>query len=82
MAFGSSIPILNSLDRTTLVEYNEFTSDHDLSHVSQIRMIIDKFGLAAVKNSWYDSKKVTERVLHGYTKVNISTACDLNSEKG
>ncbi|XP_030486916.2 uncharacterized protein LOC115703827 [Cannabis sativa] len=36
--------------------------------VMLIRVIIDKFGRAAVKNSWYDSKKVTEEVLDGYTK--------------
>lgn len=34
-------------------------------------MIIDKFGIAAVKNSWHDSKLVTEHVLEGYTKVII-----------
>ncbi|XP_062092282.1 uncharacterized protein LOC133798103 [Humulus lupulus] len=36
--------------------------------VMLIRVIIDKFGRAAVKNSWYDPKKVTEDVLNGYTK--------------
>ncbi|PON71115.1 Epoxide hydrolase-like [Parasponia andersonii] len=36
--------------------------------VMLVRMIIDKFGLAAVKNSWHDSNKVTEHILHGYTK--------------
>lgn len=49
-------------------------------------MIIDKFGLAAVKNSWYDSNKVTEHVLHGYTKVIIFQPLwffyDLGSAKG
>lgn len=32
-------------------------------------MIIDKFGTAAVRTAWYDSKKVTEHTLEGYTKV-------------
>ncbi|PSS32469.1 2-hydroxy-6-oxononadienedioate/2-hydroxy-6- oxononatrienedioate hydrolase [Actinidia chinensis var. chinensis] len=32
------------------------------------RMVIDKFAIAAVRNSWYDSNQVTEHVLHGYTK--------------
>lgn len=36
--------------------------------VMLVRMIIDKFGIAAVKNSWHDSKLVTEHVLEGYTK--------------
>ncbi|KAJ0047027.1 hypothetical protein Pint_06704 [Pistacia integerrima] len=35
---------------------------------SQVRMIIDKFGIAAVRTAWYDSKKVTEHILDGYTK--------------
>ncbi|KAF5947738.1 hypothetical protein HYC85_013695 [Camellia sinensis] len=33
-----------------------------------IRMVIDKFGVAAVRNSWYDSTRVTEHVVYGYTK--------------
>jgi len=32
------------------------------------RMVIDKFGIAAVRNAWYDSSQVSEHVLHGYTK--------------
>ncbi|KAG5533641.1 hypothetical protein RHGRI_027732 [Rhododendron griersonianum] len=32
------------------------------------RMVIDKFGIAAVRNAWYDSNQVPEHVLHGYTK--------------
>ncbi|KAL6977581.1 hypothetical protein U1Q18_026375 [Sarracenia purpurea var. burkii] len=32
------------------------------------RMVIDKFGIAAVKNAWYDSSRVTEHDLYGYTK--------------
>jgi len=35
----------------------------------QVRMIIDKFGLAAVRNAWYDPKQVDDHVLLGYTKV-------------
>ncbi|PIN04930.1 putative hydrolase/acyltransferase (alpha/beta hydrolase superfamily) [Handroanthus impetiginosus] len=33
-----------------------------------IRMIIDKFGIAAVRNAWYDSSQVSDHVLQGYTK--------------
>ncbi|XP_031249095.1 uncharacterized protein LOC116137323 isoform X1 [Pistacia vera] len=36
--------------------------------VMLVRMIIDKFGIAAVRTAWYDSKKVTEHILDGYTK--------------
>jgi len=39
------------------------------SYESQVRMAIDKFGAAAVRNSWYDPKQVSEHVLSGYTKV-------------
>lgn len=34
-------------------------------------MVINKFGIAAVRNAWYDSKQVTEDVINGYTKVII-----------
>ncbi|XP_065870963.1 uncharacterized protein [Euphorbia lathyris] len=33
-----------------------------------IRMVIDKFGIAAVRNAWHDSTQVTQHVLDGYTK--------------
>ncbi|KAG8380859.1 hypothetical protein BUALT_Bualt06G0060300 [Buddleja alternifolia] len=33
-----------------------------------IRMIIDKFGIAAVRSAWYDSNQVSDHVLEGYTK--------------
>ncbi|KAK4277678.1 hypothetical protein QN277_015638 [Acacia crassicarpa] len=33
-----------------------------------IRMVIDKFGIAAVRNAWYDPNKVDENVIDGYTK--------------
>ncbi|GLT88490.1 hypothetical protein SLE2022_065150 [Rubroshorea leprosula] len=36
--------------------------------VMLVRMIIDKFGIAAVKTAWYDSKQVTDHILQGYTK--------------
>ncbi|KAK1392876.1 bifunctional epoxide hydrolase 2 [Heracleum sosnowskyi] len=36
--------------------------------VMLIRIIIDKFGESAVKNSWYDSKKITDHDLDGYKK--------------
>ncbi|XP_059666876.1 uncharacterized protein LOC132312508 [Cornus florida] len=37
-------------------------------HGSQIRMVIDKFGIAAIRNSWYDGNQITDNVLNGYTK--------------
>ena len=40
-------------------------------HYSQVRMVIDKFGIAAIRNAWYNSSQVTEHVLYGYTKVII-----------
>lgn len=36
--------------------------------VTLVRMIIDKFGIAAIKNSWYDENQITDHILHGYTK--------------
>ncbi|KAK2637267.1 hypothetical protein Ddye_032059 [Dipteronia dyeriana] len=33
-----------------------------------LRMVMDKFGLAAVRNAFYDSKKFTEHIADGYTK--------------
>lgn len=36
--------------------------------VMLVRMIIDKFGIAAVKNAWYDAKQITDHILQGYTK--------------
>ncbi|KZV35459.1 hypothetical protein F511_32504 [Dorcoceras hygrometricum] len=32
-----------------------------------IRMIIDKFGIAAIRNAWYDSNQVSDNVIRGYT---------------
>ena len=40
-------------------------------HYSQVRMVIDKFGIAAIRNAWYNSSQVTEHILYGYTKVII-----------
>lgn len=34
-------------------------------------MIIDKAGIVGIKSAWYDSNRVNEHVLHGYTKVII-----------
>ncbi|XP_060181584.1 uncharacterized protein LOC132611185 isoform X1 [Lycium barbarum] len=34
-----------------------------------VRMIIDKFGLAVIRNAWYDPKQVDDHVLQGYTKA-------------
>ncbi|KAK1270266.1 hypothetical protein QJS04_geneDACA022643 [Acorus gramineus] len=36
--------------------------------VMLLRMIMDKFGIMAVRNSWYDASKVTDYVIQGYTK--------------
>ncbi|MBA0782364.1 hypothetical protein Gotri_000256 [Gossypium trilobum] len=36
--------------------------------VMLVRMIIDKFGVAAVRTAWYDSKQVDEHIIDGYTK--------------
>lgn len=36
--------------------------------VMLVRMIIDKFGIPAIRASWYDSNQVSENVLRGYTK--------------
>ncbi|KAJ7965179.1 putative Alpha/beta hydrolase [Quillaja saponaria] len=41
---------------------------HSAFAVMLVRVAIDKFGIAAVRSAWYDSKKVTEHVLYGYTK--------------
>ncbi|OVA01561.1 hypothetical protein BVC80_8867g15 [Macleaya cordata] len=36
--------------------------------VMLIRMVIDKFGIAAIKNAWYDANQITDHVLQAYTK--------------
>ncbi|KAJ3680968.1 hypothetical protein LUZ60_015457 [Juncus effusus] len=36
--------------------------------VMLIRIIIDKFGIQAVRNAWYDPSQVSDHVLKGYTK--------------
>ncbi|KAI3973446.1 hypothetical protein MKW92_039401 [Papaver armeniacum] len=33
-----------------------------------IRIVIDKFGIAGIKNAWYDGSQVTDNILQGYTK--------------
>ncbi|KAK9110155.1 hypothetical protein Sjap_018215 [Stephania japonica] len=33
-----------------------------------VRFVIDKFGIAAIRNSWHDVNQITEHVIHGYTK--------------
>ncbi|KAL5075376.1 hypothetical protein RYX36_014360 [Vicia faba] len=57
------IDILNSL-------YRKLLSTILLSSpaIMLVRMAIDKFGTAAVRNAWYDPKQVSEHVLGGYTK--------------
>ncbi|XP_072997427.1 uncharacterized protein [Typha latifolia] len=36
--------------------------------VMLIRMIMDKFGILAIRNAWYDASQVSDYVLQGYTK--------------
>ncbi|KAL3653378.1 hypothetical protein CASFOL_003059 [Castilleja foliolosa] len=36
--------------------------------VMVIRMVIDKFGIRAVRAAWYDSNQVSDHVVQGYTK--------------
>ncbi|KAL8232140.1 hypothetical protein R6Q57_001918 [Mikania cordata] len=33
-----------------------------------VRMVINKFGILAIKNAWYDASKVTDNVLEAYTR--------------
>lgn len=49
------IKLLSAFLRSTLI-------------LTLIRIIIDKAGIVAIKNAWYDSARVNEHVLHGYTK--------------
>lgn len=32
-------------------------------------MIMDKFGILAIRNAWFDPSKITDYVIQGYTKV-------------
>ncbi|PIA46170.1 hypothetical protein AQUCO_01600438v1 [Aquilegia coerulea] len=45
--------------------------------VMLVRMVIDKFGIAAIKNAWYDANQITDRVLDGYTKPLRTKGWDL-----
>lgn len=36
--------------------------------VMLVRIVMDKFGVLAVKNAWYDATGVTDHVVQGYTK--------------
>lgn len=36
--------------------------------VMLVRMIIDRFGIAAIRNAWHDSSQITDHVLYSYTK--------------
>ncbi|KAJ9545747.1 hypothetical protein OSB04_025454 [Centaurea solstitialis] len=36
--------------------------------VMLVRMVIDKFGITAIKNAWYDASLVTDSVLESYTR--------------
>ncbi|XP_052138794.1 uncharacterized protein LOC127757322 [Oryza glaberrima] len=36
--------------------------------VMLVRLIMDKFGILAIRNAWYDPSKVTDHVIQGYTK--------------
>ncbi|XP_038889856.1 2-hydroxy-6-oxo-6-phenylhexa-2,4-dienoate hydrolase [Benincasa hispida] len=49
------IKLLSAFLRSTLI-------------LTLVRIIIDKAGIVAIKNAWYDSARVNEHVLHGYTK--------------
>ncbi|GJU46319.1 putative hydrolase/acyltransferase [Tanacetum coccineum] len=33
-----------------------------------VRMVIDKFGIASIKNAWYDASQVTDSILETYTR--------------
>lgn len=33
-----------------------------------VRMIMDKFGILAIRNAWFDPSKITDYVIQGYTK--------------
>lgn len=33
-----------------------------------LRMIMDKFGIPAIRNAWYDADQIGDHILHGYTK--------------
>lgn len=39
-------------------------------------MIMDKFGILAIRNAWYDASQVTDHVLQGYTKVIFTLICN------
>ena len=41
-------------------------------------MIIDRFGIAAIRNAWHDSSQITDHVLYGYTKVIYLYICLLS----
>lgn len=49
--------------------YVIFMVSDDVFFYVQIRMIISKFGIPAVRSAWYDSNQVSEDVVQGYTKV-------------
>ncbi|XP_038988300.1 uncharacterized protein LOC103706004 isoform X2 [Phoenix dactylifera] len=36
--------------------------------VMLLRMIMDKFGILAIRNAWFDASQITDHVLQGYTK--------------
>ncbi|XP_073100484.1 uncharacterized protein [Elaeis guineensis] len=36
--------------------------------VMLVRMIMDKFGILAIRNAWFDANQITDHVLQGYTK--------------
>jgi hypothetical protein len=63
--FSSSQAFLYALK---IVRLNSFL---DWTLVTQVRLVMDKFGILAVRNAWYDPGKVTDHVIQGYTKVII-----------
>lgn len=36
---------------------------------SQIRIVIDMFGILTIRNAWFNASQVTDRTIQGYTKV-------------
>ncbi|KAF9595832.1 hypothetical protein IFM89_005318 [Coptis chinensis] len=54
---------ISSLFRRLLIAFL-----HSKVAVMLLRMVIDKFGVAAIRNAWYDASQITDHVLHGYTK--------------
>nr|KAJ0184490.1 hypothetical protein LSAT_V11C900480880 [Lactuca sativa] len=61
--FKGMVNMVNSLYKKAL---SAFLRSHIA--VMLVRMVIDKFGISAIKNAWYDASKVTDSVLEAYTR--------------